>query len=136
MPTIVLAPIIRAPFHNIDGTFKKKVLKIYSHDRYTVVKTIVVSLPFISFPFVWPPMWIFILKKHKKFHGCCGSDCQRLFKKELQLLWLMTSVSNNDHSIYVGWRGEGQRWVQRPKESIGFLNVMIPLINNLTKTLA
>jgi len=52
MPTIVLAPIIRAPFHNIDGTFKKKVLKIYSHDRYTVVKTIVVSLPFISFPFV------------------------------------------------------------------------------------
>jgi hypothetical protein len=54
-----------------------------------VVKTIVVSLPFISFPFVWPPMWIFILKKHKKFHGCCGSDCQRLFLKELHCygLW-------------------------------------------------
>jgi hypothetical protein len=52
MPTIVLAPIIKGPFHNIHGTFKKKVLKIYSHDPYTVVKIIIVSLPFISFPFV------------------------------------------------------------------------------------
>jgi hypothetical protein len=61
-----------------------------------------------------------LLKKQKKFHGCCGNDCQQLFEEEPQLPWLVTSMSINDHSIYVGWRDEGQRWLKRPKESIGF----------------
>jgi hypothetical protein len=35
-----------------------------------MVTAIVVSLPFISFPFVWPPMWWF--KKNKKQKNSMG----------------------------------------------------------------
>jgi hypothetical protein len=139
MPIIVLAPIIRAPFHNIHRTCKC-FFKNFTHMTLTRWwKPLLFHYLLFHFPLFDLPYGD--LKKNKKQKNSMGvvevivNDYSKK-NRNCHGLWWVCLIVIIQSMLVGGMRVKDGSKDQRPKESIGFLNMMIPLTNNLAKKLA